>query len=164
MTVNVTQSVGVSSKNRAIHVINGPNLDLLGRREPEIYGSSTLHDIEVMCREAAEAAGIELAFLQSNAEHEIIGWIHEAIGSAGLVINPAAFGHSSYAIYDALNACDCPIVEVHLSNIYARPEPWRRQSVVSGAATGVISGLGTEGYLAAIRFLASRLDGHSGRP
>lgn len=156
MTSSQAQAGPKAARLRTIHVLNGPNLNLLGSREPEIYGVATLAQIEEICRLEAESAGIALLFRQSNAEHELLKWIHEAIGSAGLVINPAAFSHSSYAIYDALKACNCPIVEVHLSNIHARQESWRTTSLMSGAVAAVISGLGPDGYSAAIRFLAAR--------
>ena len=136
-----------------IFVLNGPNLDLLGVREPELYGTATLADVESMCR--AEAAGFDLRFHQTNAEHEMIGWLHEArVGAAGIVINPAAFSYASYPILDALKMCDCPIVEVHISNIHRREEKWRANSLMTPAATGIISGLGTHGYVLAVRHIA----------
>lgn len=142
---------------RQLFVLNGPNLNLLGRREPEIYGHATLADVERMCSAEAQAAGLELIFRQSNAEHELIGWIHEALeGAAGIVINPGAFTHGSHAIHDALKACACPIVEVHISNLHARPEPWRAISLISPVATGTISGLGVDGYRLAVRAIAER--------
>ena len=138
-----------------VFVLNGPNLDLLGQREPEIYGRETLADIEAMCRVEADAAGLALRFHQSNAEHDLIAWLHEArAAAAGIVLNPAAFSYSGYAIYDALLACACPIVEVHLSNIHRRAEEWRAQSLMTRAATGIISGLGAHGYVLAIRHVA----------
>lgn len=146
-----------------IFVLNGPNLNLLGAREPEIYGRATLADLETLCRSEAEALGFGLFFGQSNAEHEIIGWIHEAIaGAAGIVINPAAFSYASYAIYDALLAFPGPAIEVHLSNIARRAEPWRARSLISGAVTGTISGLGPDGYRLALRQLARRLGAGGG--
>jgi 3-dehydroquinate dehydratase II len=153
-------SVAVSEKAPRLacprlFVLNGPNLDLLGTREPEIYGRDTLADIERACRAEAGAAGLDLVFRQSNAEHRIIEWIHEARSdAAGIILNPAAFSHSSFAIHDALKACTCPILEVHISNIHGRAEPWRAHSIVSAAATGVIAGLGTNGYRLAVRHLA----------
>lgn len=145
-------------KRRRVFVLNGPNLNLLGQREPEIYGHATLADVEIACRETADSCGLELAFRQSNAEHEILEWLHEAAFDAvGIIINPGAFSHSSYAIYDALKMCACPTVEVHISNIHSRLEPWRARSIVSAAVTGVISGFGTEGYCTAIRQVASLL-------
>ncbi len=142
-----------------LFVLNGPNLNLLGRREPEIYGHDTLADVERLCRIEAEAAGLKLRFHQSNAEHELIGWIHEAFlePAEGIVINPAAFSHYSYAIYDALKACSCPIIEVHISEPKARPETWRHHSVTGVAAAETISGRGIRGYLDAIQAVAARL-------
>ena len=143
--------------SRDVHVLNGPNLNLLGQREPEIYGRETLADVEALCRETAAAHGLGLAFMQSNAEHALIEAIHAArTAAAGIVINPAGFTHTSVAIRDALAACDCPVFEVHISNVHAR-EPFRHHSYVSGIATGVIAGLGIEGYPAAIRRLAQLL-------
>lgn len=137
-----------------IHVLNGPNLNLLGVREPDIYGRDTLGDVETLCRVEAEAGGCELVFRQSNAEHEVIGWLHDARdGATGVVINPAAFGHSSYALYDAVKMLACPVVEVHISNLHRREEPWRRQSLLTPAVTGIISGLGVHGYVLAVRHL-----------
>ena len=142
-----------------LFVLNGPNLNLLGRREPDIYGRETLADVERLCRAEAETAGLAVRFHQSNAEHELIGWIHEAFlePADGIVINPAAFSHYSYAIYDALKACAFPIVEVHISEPKARPETWRHHSVTGVAATETISGQGIQGYALAIRALAARL-------
>jgi 3-dehydroquinate dehydratase-2 len=140
-----------------IFVLNGPNLNLLGSREPEIYGNRSLFDLEQSCREEADEAGFDLLFVQSNAEHELIELIQRASAeAAGLVINAAAFSYSSYAILDALRACQRPIVEVHISNIHARPESWRSRSLVSPVVSGVISGLGFAGYLAAIRWIAGQ--------
>lgn len=137
-----------------IHVLNGPNLNLLGTREPDVYGTATLADVEAACR--AEAGDAPLRFAQTNAEHEIVGWVQDARASRGIVINPAAFSYASYALLDALKACDCPILEVHLSNIHARGEAWRAQSLVSAVARGVISGLGVEGYRLAVRWLLAQ--------
>lgn len=131
-----------------IYILNGPNLNRLGKREPEIYGRTTLAEVESMCREAAGPRPI--VFRQSNAEHEIIGWIHEAIDqAAGIVINPAAFTFTSIAILDALKQFDGPIIEVHISNIHRR-EAIYHNSLVSKAATAVIAGLGPAGYRAAV--------------
>ena len=139
----------------ALFVLNGPNLDHLGVREPHIYGRETLADIEAACRTEAGAAGLTLRFHQTNAEHEMIGWIHEArVGAAGIVINPAAFSYAAYPILDALKMCDCPIVEVHISNVHRREAEWRSRSIMTQAVTGMISGLGTHGYVLAVRHLA----------
>ena len=140
---------------KPVFVLNGPNLNLLGKRQPEIYGHDTLTDVEALCRDTAAALGLTLRFLQSNAEHEMIGWIHEARETAaGIVINPAAFTHTSVAILDALNACDCPVLEVHISNVHKR-EPFRHHSYVSLRADGVIAGFGIQGYELALRRLAA---------
>ncbi len=138
---------------RTVYVLNGPNLNLLGRRQPEIYGAKTLADVEAECRQAAEAAGLEIVFRQSNAEADLIGWIHEARDeAAAIVINPAAYTHTSVAILDALQAFDGPVIEVHISNVHRR-EAFRHQSYVSLRADGVIAGLGTAGYRMALRYL-----------
>jgi 3-dehydroquinate dehydratase-2 len=129
---------------KPIYVINGPNLNRLGKREPEIYGKTTLADIERMCREAAGNRPVE--FRQSNSEADIIDWIHEAIEKgAGILINPAAFTFTSIAILDALKMFDGPIVELHITNIHRR-EAYYHHSYVSKIATAVIAGLGAEGY------------------
>lgn len=140
---------------KPIYVINGPNLNRLGKREPEIYGHTTLAEVEEMCRVAAGARPI--VFRQSNAEHEIIGWIHEAIDEgAGIIINPAAFTFTSIAILDALKQFDGPIIELHISNIHRR-EAIYHNSLVSKAATAVIAGLGAEGYQTAVAAMCRRL-------
>jgi 3-dehydroquinate dehydratase-2 len=137
-------------------VLNGPNLNLLGQRQPEIYGRETLADVEATCRDVAMASGHELFFAQSNREYELIDWIHEARGkAAGIVINPGAFSHTSIAILDALNAYEAPVVEVHISNIHKR-EVFRHHSYVSMRADGVIAGLGIDGYCVALRHLIAR--------
>lgn len=141
-----------------VYVLNGPNLNLLGKRQPEIYGKDTLSDIEAACRALACELGLELVFRQSNHEGAIVDWIQEAREQAeGLVINPAGFTTTSIAILDALLACPIPIVEVHLSNIHKR-ESFRRHSYVSLAATGVIAGCGAHGYLLALRHIARLLE------
>ncbi|NWJ27348.1 type II 3-dehydroquinate dehydratase [Rhizobium sp. RM] len=137
-------------------VLSGPNLNLLGQRQPEIYGYETLADIEKACRKIADAAGHDLFFAQSNREYELIDWIHEARGkSAGIVINPGAFTHTSVAILDALNAFEAPVIEVHISNIHKR-EVFRHHSYVSTRAEGVVAGLDIEGYEVALRHLIGR--------
>jgi len=132
--------------SKPIYIINGPNLNLLGTREPEIYGTDTLADIEAMCSKTAKAAGYDSVFTQSNIEGELVGMIQEA-GRKGcvLIINPAAYTHTSIAIYDALKTLDIPVIEVHLSQPAAR-ESFRRRSYVSEAATGTISGFGPNSY------------------
>ena len=141
--------------SRLVTVLNGPNLNLLGKRQPHIYGSETLADVEAGCRALAAELGLELRFLQSNHEGQIVDWIHEAREAAGgIVINPAAYTHTSVAILDALNAFDGPVIEVHISNVHKR-ESFRHHSYVSLRADGVIAGLGTEGYGLALRRLAT---------
>ncbi|MEZ5862100.1 MAG: type II 3-dehydroquinate dehydratase [Geminicoccaceae bacterium] len=143
--------------SKPIYVINGPNLNRLGTREPEIYGRTTLAEIEQGCRAAAGERGI--VFRQSNAEHEIIAWIHEAIDAGdAILINPAAFTFTSLAILDALKMFPGPIVELHISNIHRRDELYQK-SLVSKVATAVIAGLGADGYVTAIAALCRRLDG-----
>ena len=138
-------------------ILNGPNLNLLGQREPAIYGHETLADVEARCRALGAELGLEVTFKQSNAEHLLIDWIHSGReNAAAIVINPGALSHTSIAIHDALKACDCPIVEVHVSNIHRR-EDFRHFSYVSLAATGVIAGLGVHGYLLALRHVAQLL-------
>ncbi len=140
-----------------ILVLNGPNLNLLGSREPEIYGSETLSDIEAACRTRAESLGLGVAFRQSNSEGDLVTWIQEARGTvSALIVNAGAYTHTSIAILDALKASDLPVVEVHLSNIFRR-ERFRRHSHISRAAVGVICGFGGMGYVLAIEALAQRL-------
>ena len=140
-----------------VFVLNGPNLNLLGRREPQIYGSTTLQDIEKLVREKAEALGAAVTFRQSNHEGHLVDWIHEAgAQGAGIIINAGAYTHTSVALLDALNAAELPVVEVHLSNIYKR-ESFRHHSYISPAAVGVIAGLGSQGYLVALQALARLL-------
>ena len=141
--------------SRLVFVLNGPNLDLLGKRQPHIYGDETLADIERDCRAVAADFGLELRFHQSNREYEIIDWIHEARDiAAGIVINAGAFTHTSVAILDALHAFEGPIIEVHISNVHKREE-FRHHSYVSGVASGVIVGCGTQGYELALRRIAT---------
>ena len=138
-----------------IYVINGPNLNLLGTREPEVYGTETLDDLKARCVRKAESLGLAVEFRQSNTEGVLVDWIQEArTKAAGLIVNAGAYTHTSIAMLDALQACDVPIVEVHLSNIFSR-EPFRRRSYISRAAKGVICGLGGLGYELAIEALAS---------
>lgn len=137
-----------------IDVLNGPNLNLLGRRQPEIYGHETLADVERDCTALAAGLGLRVRFRQTNAEHQLIDWIHQARDEAGgIVINPAAFTHSSIAILDALHAFERPVLEVHISNIHKR-EAFRHHSHVSTRAEGVIAGFGTHGYQLALRHMA----------
>ena len=144
--------------SRLVYVLNGPNLNLLGKRQPAIYGHETLADVEADCRKVAGELGLDLRFHQSNAEHEIINWIHEARETAGgLAINPAAYTHTSVAILDALNSFEGPVIEVHISNVHKR-EAFRHHSYVSLRADGVIAGFGTQGYTLALRRLAKLID------
>jgi 3-dehydroquinate dehydratase-2 len=135
-----------------IHVLNGPNLNLLGEREPEIYGTATLADVERACRALCEAAGVNLEFSQTNSESMLVDQIQAARKSRGIVINPAGCSYS-IPVLDALKACSAPIVEVHISNIHARAESWRAETLTTAAAVGVISGLGVDGYELALQFL-----------
>jgi 3-dehydroquinate dehydratase-2 len=139
-----------------IYLLNGPNLNLLGEREPQVYGHHTLADVEAMCREAAARHDFELIARQTNAEHEMIGWLQEARHAGGIVINPAAFCYHSVPILDAMRMCECPIIEVHISNIYRREPEWRSKSLLAAASTGVITGLGIDGYRLAVEHLAVR--------
>ncbi len=144
--------------SRLVAMLNGPNLNLLGKRQPHIYGHETLADVEHACRTLAAELNLDLRFGQSNREYEIIDWIHEARDTAGaIVINPAAFTHTSVAILDALNAFDAPVIEVHISNVHRREE-FRHHSFVSSRADGVIAGFGTQGYLLALRRVARLID------
>ena len=138
-----------------IYIINGPNLNLLGTREPDIYGKESLSEIEKNCKESANKKNFAIKFFQSNAEHELIDWIHEARNEAsGIIINPAAYSHTSVAILDALTLFEGPIFEVHISNIHKR-EAFRHHSYVSQKATAVIAGFGAEGYVIALNKLMS---------
>lgn len=144
--------------SRLVFVLNGPNLNLLGKREPAIYGSETLADVERECSALAETLGLELRFHQSNREYELIDWIHEAREiAAGIVINPGAFTHTSIAILDALNAFQGIVLECHISNVHRR-EAFRHHSYVSLRADGVIAGFGTQGYGLCLRRLAHLLE------
>lgn len=144
---------------KPIFILNGPNLNLLGLRQPEIYGTQTLDDVAEACSALAEDLGLSIRFLQSNHEGQLVDWIQEARGAAsGIIINPAAYSHTSVAILDALNAFDGPVIEVHISNIHKR-EPFRHHSFVSGRADGVIAGCGVEGYLLGLRRMVSLVPG-----
>jgi len=140
-----------------ILVLNGPNLNLLGVREPSIYGRETLADIEEACLERAVDLGLSVEFRQSNHEGQLIDWIQEARESAdGIILNAAALTHTSVALLDALRAAELPVIEVHLSNIYRR-EPFRHHSYVSAAANGIICGFGPHGYVLALDAMAQLL-------
>lgn len=136
---------------KPVYLLNGPNLNLLGLRQPEIYGHETLADVIAACTALAAELGLTVHALQSNHEGQLVDWIHEARDAAsGIIINPGAYSHTSVAILDALNAFDGPVLEVHISNIHKR-EAFRHHSFVSARAEGVIAGFGTEGYLLALR-------------
>jgi len=148
--------------NPIVVVLNGPNLNLLGKREPEIYGRETLADVEVECRRAGAELGLTIEFHQSNREYELIDFIHAARErAAAIVINPAALTHTSVAILDALQTFAGPIIEVHISNIHKR-EPFRHHSYVSSVAAGVIAGCGTQGYELALRRIARLIGAKKG--
>lgn len=139
--------------SRLIVVINGPNLNRLGKREPEVYGRDTLGDINARIAAHAKSAGLEVEFFQSNHEGDLIDCIHDAADSAlGIILNPGGLTHTSVALRDAVSSVSIPVIEVHISNIFAR-EPFRHQSMVSGACRGVISGLGATGYILAVDYL-----------
>lgn len=146
----------------AIFILNGPNLNLLGTREPEVYGTETLDDLKERCERKAQGLGLGIDFRQTNTEGDLVNWIQEAREEAsGLIVNAGAFTHTSIAMLDALLACDIPVVEVHLSNIFTR-EPFRHRSYISRAAKGVICGFGGLGYELAIEALASAIEGRGG--
>ena len=143
---------------KTVYVLNGPNLNLLGAREPELYGRETLADLEALCRVACSRNGFELAFFQSNAEHALIGWLHEAReAAAGVVINPAAYSYTSVAILDALRMVDCPVIEVHITHIHGREPEWRSKTITAAACDAMVSGMGLHGYALAIDHLGYRL-------
>ncbi len=147
--------------NKPVYILNGPNLNLLGKRQPEIYGRQTLADIETLCAGKAQELGLEIVFKQTNSEGELVGLIQEAGAKAcGLILNAAAYTHTSIAIMDALKACDLASVEVHLSNVFAR-EAFRHKSYVSPAVTGMICGFGAKGYELALEAVSAQLTGQS---
>ncbi|MDJ0827802.1 MAG: type II 3-dehydroquinate dehydratase [Rhodobacter sp.] len=142
---------------KRVTLLNGPNLNLLGQRQPEIYGATTLADVEAACTALAAEFGLDLRCLQSNHEGQLVDWIQEArSGADAIVLNPGAYSHTSIAILDALNAFEGPVIEVHVSNIHAR-EPFRHHSFVTQRADGVILGCGTDGYELAVRHVATLL-------
>lgn len=147
---------------KPVYVLNGPNLNMLGTREPEIYGRLTLADIEAMAHARAGALGLEVSFRQTNSEAELIGWVQEAAAAASaVVINAAGLTHTSVALHDALKAAGVPVVEVHLSNIHRR-EPFRHVSYVSSAASGVICGFGAQGYELALEAARTLIEDRKG--
>lgn len=140
-----------------ILILNGPNLNLLGTREPDVYGRETLGDIQSLCESAGKEIGLDVDFRQSNHEGELVDWIQQAsTGFDGLIINAGAYSHTSVALLDALRSVDIPIIEVHLSNIYAR-EDFRHHSFISAVAYGIICGLGSHGYVLAVEALAKKI-------
>jgi 3-dehydroquinate dehydratase-2 len=143
---------------KVVYVLNGPNLNLLGRREPKTYGRATLKDVEKLCRAAAKRHKLEVTFRQSNQEGELIDWIHQAETekAAGVVINPAGYTHTSVALRDAVSAVNVPVIEVHISNIFAREE-FRHVSHIAPVARATMAGFGVQGYALAIDGLAAML-------
>lgn len=143
---------------RLILVLNGPNLNMLGTREPATYGHETLADVEALCQRSAAEQGLEVEFRQTNHEGQLIDWIHQARGRcAGILINPGAWTHTSVAIRDALVAAELPVIEVHISNVHKREE-FRHHSFVSGVAVGVLCGFGTNGYRMGLSHFAHLLN------
>jgi len=148
---------------RAILILNGPNLNMLGKREPALYGAGTLADIEMACVEKGKQLGLDIDFRQSNTEGTLVDWIQAAAGTfAGIVINAGAYTHTSVALHDALRAAALPVIEVHLSNVYAR-EAFRHHSYISPVAKGIIVGLGPQGYTMAIDALYTLLNAEASR-
>jgi 3-dehydroquinate dehydratase-2 len=144
-----------------VAVLNGPNLNMLGLRQPEVYGAATLDDIEQLCAETAEGLDLAIDFRQTNGEGELISWVQECRGRAqGIVINPAGYSHTSVALLDALLSTELPVIEVHISNIHRR-EQFRHHSYVSTMATGVLCGFGTHGYALALTAMARLLEDRS---
>ena len=143
--------------SKPVYILNGPNLNLLGQRQPEIYGSETLADVVQACTDLAGSLGLTVQPLQSNHEGQLVDWIQEArLNGSAIILNPGAYSHTSVAILDALNTFDGPVIEVHISNIHKR-EAFRHHSFVSSRADGVIAGCGTQGYLLALRRVANLL-------
>jgi 3-dehydroquinate dehydratase-2 len=142
----------------SVLILNGPNLNMLGVREPSVYGTETLDDIEALCQERAEALGLAVDFRQSNHEGELVSWIHQARSDHdAIIINAGAYTHTSVALLDALTLAELPVVEVHLSNVFRR-EPFRHHSYISAVAKGVICGFGPQGYLLALDAVARLID------
>ena len=143
--------------SKPVYILNGPNLNLLGQRQPEIYGGETLADVVQACTDLAGSLGLTFKPLQSNHEGQLVDWIQEArLNGSAIILNPGAYSHTSVAILDALNTFDGPVIEVHISNIHKR-EAFRHHSFVSSRADGVIAGCGTQGYLLALRRVANLL-------
>lgn len=142
----------------SVLILNGPNLNMLGVREPSVYGTETLDDIEALCQERAEALGLAVDFRQSNHEGELVSWIHQArTDHDAIIINAGAYTHTSVALLDALTLAELPVVEVHLTNVFRR-EPFRHHSYISAVAKGVICGFGPQGYLMALDAVARLID------
>ncbi len=147
-----------ASSHPLVVVLNGPNMNMLGLRQPELYGAATLDDVEALCAETAQGLGLAIDFRQSNAEGELIGWVQECRGRArGIVINPAGYTTTSIALMDALLSVGLPAIEVHITNIHRREE-FRQHSYISKAAVGVIAGLGVRGYALALHAMAGLLE------
>lgn len=143
--------------SKPVYILNGPNLNLLGQRQPEIYGGETLADVVQACTDLAGSLGLTVKPLQSNHEGQLVDWIQDArLNGSAIILNPGAYSHTSVAILDALNTFDGPVIEVHISNIHKR-EAFRHHSFVSSRADGVIAGCGTQGYLLALRRVANLL-------
>ncbi len=141
-----------------LSILNGPNLNMLGVREPGIYGAATLADIEADCRAALAGRDVDLTFRQTNSEGELVGWIQEAASEAdGIIINPAGYTHTSVAVHDALRTANMPIVELHLSNVHAR-EDFRKKSYISPVATAIICGFGPRGYVLAVNAILDAIE------
>ena len=146
------------AKAPKVLILNGPNLNMLGSRQPDVYGRETLSDVEESCRSHGQSLGMEVDCRQSNSEGQLVDWIQDARGThSGVIINPGAYSHTSIAIMDALLAAELPVIEVHLSNIHRR-EAFRHQSYVSKVADAVLCGLGSQGYLFALDAMARRLN------
>lgn len=144
----------MSVEPASILILNGPNLNMLGLREPGVYGAATLSDIEQLCQDRAEELDLTIDFRQSNHEGDLVTWIQEArTAHDGIIINAGAYTHTSIAVHDALRAADLPVIEVHLSNVYAR-ETFRHHSMISALASGIIVGLGPVGYALALEAIA----------
>jgi 3-dehydroquinate dehydratase II len=150
--------MSISTSLPLVAVLNGPNLNMLGLRQPEVYGRATLDDVEALCAETADRLGLAIDFRQSNSEGELVSWVHECRGrAAGIVINPAGYTTTSIALLDALLAVELPAIEVHITNIHRREE-FRQHSYISKAAVGVICGLGIQGYALALTALADMIE------
>lgn len=148
----------MSGRLPLVAVLNGPNLNMLGLRQPEVYGSATLDDVEALCAETGERLGLAIDFRQTNGEGELISWVQECRDrAAGIIINPGGYSHTSVALMDALLSVELPIVEVHITNIHRR-ESFRHHSYVSLAATGVIAGLGIRGYALALNAMLELIE------